>query len=87
MFGFMFLFLCKILGILFLVWRIFNIILEDLGILVLVLKFICYYIKFDNCEVVVVLEGLGIKCLDLNDYVWCLWDFWECNLDLELFID
>ncbi|RLP52548.1 MAG: SDR family oxidoreductase [Ketobacter sp.] len=87
MFGFMPPFLRKTLGTLPPVRRISNTILEDLGIPASVLKFTRYHTKFDNREAVAALEGSGIKCPDLNDYAWRLWDFWERNLDPELFID
>lgn len=87
MFGFMPPFLRKTLGTLPPVRRITSTILEDLGIPASVLKFTKYHTRFDNREARAALEGSGIKCPDLNDYAWRLWDYWERHLDPELFID
>lgn len=87
MFGFMPPFLRKTLGTLPPVRRISSTILNDLGIPRNLLKFTQYHTRFDNREAVAALEGSGIKCPDLNDYAWRLWDYWERNLDPELFID
>lgn len=87
MFGFMPPFLRKTLGTLPPVRRITNTILEDLGIPRSLLKFTDYYTKFDNRDARAALEGSGISCPKLDAYAWRLWDFWERNLDPDLFID
>ena len=87
MFSFMPPFLRKTLGTLPPVRRITNTVLEDLGIPHAVLKFTRYYTKFDNREARAALEGSAIKCPKLDAYAWRLWDFWERNLDPDLFID
>ncbi|MCK5791462.1 MAG: SDR family oxidoreductase [Ketobacter sp.] len=87
MFSFMPPFLRKTLGTLPPVRRITNTVLEDLGIPRAVLKFTRYYTKFDNREAQAALEGSNIKCPKLESYAWRLWDFWERNLDPDLFID
>ena len=87
MFSFMPPFLRKTLGTLPPVRRITNTVLEDLGIPRAVLKFTRYYTKFDNREAQASLEGSNIKCPKLESYAWRLWDFWERNLDPDLFID
>lgn len=87
MFGFMPPFLRKTLGTLPPVRRITSTVLEDLGIPRSLLKFTDYYTKFDNRDARSALEGSGISCPKLDTYAWRLWDFWERNLDPDLFID
>jgi len=87
MFGFLPPFLRKTLSTLPPVRRITSTILEDLGIPRSVMKFTDYYTKFDNREARAALEGSGISCPRLDTYAWRLWDFWERNLDPDLFID
>ncbi|AUM13997.1 SDR family oxidoreductase [Ketobacter alkanivorans] len=87
MFGFLPPFLRKTLSTLPPVRRITSTILEDLGIPRSVMKFTDYYTKFDNREARAALEGSGISCPKLDTYAWRLWDFWERNLDPDLFID
>lgn len=87
MFSFMPPFLRKTLGTLPPVRRITGTILEDLGIPHTLLKFTRYYTKFDNRDARAALEGSGISCPKLDTYSWRLWDYWERNLDPDLFID
>jgi NAD(P)-dependent dehydrogenase (short-subunit alcohol dehydrogenase family) len=87
MFGFMPPFLRKTLGTLPPVRRITSTILEDLGIPRAILKFTDYYTKFDNRDARAALEGSGIACPKLDSYAWRLWDYWERNLDPDLFVD
>jgi NAD(P)-dependent dehydrogenase (short-subunit alcohol dehydrogenase family) len=63
--------------------QIFN----DLGIPPGVLKFINYPTRFDDRETQKALKGSGIKLPKLKKYAWRLWDYWERNLDPDLFID
>ncbi|RLT94211.1 SDR family oxidoreductase [Ketobacter sp.] len=87
MFSFMPPFLRKTLGTLPPVRRITSTVLEDLGIPQTLLKFTRYYTKFDNRDARAALEGSGISCPKLDTYAWRLWDYWERNLDPDLFID
>ncbi|MBA55880.1 MAG: short chain dehydrogenase [Pseudomonadales bacterium] len=87
MFSFMPPFLRKTLGTLPPVRRITSTVLEDLGIPHTLLKFTRYYTKFDNRDARAALEGSGISCPKLDTYSWRLWDYWERNLDPDLFID
>ncbi|RLU02495.1 MAG: SDR family oxidoreductase [Ketobacter sp.] len=87
MFSFMPPFLRKTLGTLPPVRRITSTVLEDLGIPHTLLKFTRYYTKFDNRDARAALEGSGISCPKLDMYSWRLWDYWERNLDPDLFID
>lgn len=63
--------------------QIFN----DLGIPPGILKFINYPTRFDDRETQKALKGSGIKLPKLKKYAWRLWDYWERNLDPDLFID
>ena len=64
-----------------------NQILNDLGIPKELFTFISYPTRFDNRETVKALKGSGIAVPKLDKYAWRLWDFWERNLDPDLFID
>lgn len=67
--------------------RISNQIMRDLGLPADMLKFINYPTKFDCRETEKALKGSGITVPRLDDYAWRLWDYWERNLDPDLFID
>jgi len=67
--------------------RISNHIMNDLGLPPDMMKFVNYPTKFDNRETERALKGSGIILPRLDDYAWRLWDYWERNLDPELFID
>ncbi len=67
--------------------RIQKQVLADLGIPKEMFKFINYPTRFDNRECVKALKGSGITVPPLEDYAWRLWDYWERNLDPDLFID
>ena len=67
--------------------RIYCEVLGSLGMPPDVLKFINYPTKFDSRETQKLLKGTGIKVPRLDDYAWRLWDYWERNLDPDLFID
>ncbi len=62
-------------------------ILEDMGIPASTLKFINYPTKFDNRDTERALQGSGISCPPLTSYAAPVWDYWERNLDPELFVD
>jgi len=64
-----------------------NQILADLGIPKDVFTFISYPTRFDNRDTAKALKGSGISVPKLQDYSWRLWDYWERNLDPDLFID
>jgi NAD(P)-dependent dehydrogenase (short-subunit alcohol dehydrogenase family) len=67
--------------------RISNQIMKDLGLPPDMMKFVNYPTKFDNRETERALRGSGITVPRIDDYAWRLWDYWERNLDPELFID
>ncbi|MFP3978900.1 SDR family oxidoreductase [Marinobacter sp. KMM 10035] len=62
-------------------------ILDDLGIPRSVLSFINYPTRFDARETERALKGTDIEVPRLEDYAPVLWDFWERNLDPDLFKD
>ena len=67
--------------------RLTSAVLEDVGIPESVLSFINYPTRFDNRESERVLKGSGIEVPRLPDYAAVLWDYWERNLDPDLFRD
>ncbi|MDH5264207.1 MAG: SDR family oxidoreductase [Betaproteobacteria bacterium] len=67
--------------------RIQKQVLSDLGIPKDMFKFINYPTRFDNRDCAKALKGSGIAVPPLEDYAWRLWDYWERNLDPDLFID
>ncbi|MCG8672606.1 MAG: SDR family oxidoreductase [Pseudomonadales bacterium] len=87
MFGFVPPFVRQTLSTLPPVKRMMNTVLNDLGIPQEVMKFTKYFTKFDDREARAELEGSGIECPNLEDYAWKLWDYWERNMDPDLFID
>lgn len=62
-------------------------VMKELGIPEGVLSFINYPTKFDNRETAKLLKGTGIEVPKLKKYAWRLWDYWERNLDPDLFVD
>ncbi len=67
--------------------RIRSQVFNDLGIPPGILSFINYPTRFDDRETQKALKGSGIKLPKLKKYAWRLWDYWERNLDPDLFID
>jgi len=67
--------------------RIQKQVLADLGIPKDLFQFVNYPTRFDNRECTKALKGSGIAVPALEDYAWRLWDYWERNLDPDLFID
>ena len=67
--------------------RISDQVFKDLGIPRDMMKFVNYPTRFDNHETARALKGSDIKIPRLEKYAWRLWDYWERNLDPELFID
>jgi len=67
--------------------RVVDSVLHDLGIPRSVMGYINYPTRFDSRETERLLKGTDIKLPDLADYAWRLWDYWERNLDPDLFVD
>jgi NAD(P)-dependent dehydrogenase (short-subunit alcohol dehydrogenase family) len=67
--------------------RIYREMLKDLGMPPDVMQFINYPTRFDSRETQKLLKGGGVTVPRLDDYAWRLWDYWERNLDPDLFID
>ncbi|MDC0664235.1 SDR family oxidoreductase [Marinobacter sp. SS21] len=69
------------------VQRLTNAVLDDLGIPPSVMSFLNYPTRFDARETERVLKDSGIELPRLEDYASVIWDFWERNLDPDLFKD
>jgi NAD(P)-dependent dehydrogenase (short-subunit alcohol dehydrogenase family) len=67
--------------------RIRNQVLGDLGIPESVLSYVNYPTRFDCSNTLAALEGSGISVPPLETYADKLWDYWERNLDPDLFKD
>ncbi len=67
--------------------RITDQVLGDLGIPRSVLVYINYPTSFDSRNTTEALEGSGISVPPLPSYADRLWDYWERNLDPDLFKD
>ncbi len=67
--------------------RIRNAVMKDLGLPEDIITFVNYPTRFDCRETTAALKGTGIECPRLTDYAYRLWDYWERNLDPDLFID
>jgi NAD(P)-dependent dehydrogenase (short-subunit alcohol dehydrogenase family) len=67
--------------------RMVRAVLTDLGIPKDVFQFINWPTRYDNRETVKALKGSGIAVPELSSYAAKLWDYWERNLDPDLFID
>ncbi|WP_291516977.1 SDR family oxidoreductase [Acidovorax sp.] len=67
--------------------RVRNAVMKDLGLPEDMLTFVNYPTRFDCRETLAALKGSSVSCPNLKDYAWRLWDYWERNLDPELFID
>ena len=67
--------------------RFTGVVLRDLGIPAAAIKLINYPTRFDCRETERALKGTKIRVPDLHDYAWRLWDYWERNLDPDLFVD
>lgn len=67
--------------------RITGQVLKDLGIPRDMLGMINYPTRFDSRETEAALKRSGISVPRLDKYAWVLWDYWERNLDPDLFID
>lgn len=67
--------------------RVSDYFLKELGVPRDVLGLVNYPTKFDTREADSALKGSGISVPKLEKYAWVLWDYWERNLDPDLFID
>ncbi|MBN8479777.1 MAG: SDR family oxidoreductase [Burkholderiales bacterium] len=67
--------------------RAIKVTLNDLGIPRDVFQFVNWPTRYDNREAAKALKGSGIEVPPLENYAWRLWDYWERNLDPDLFID
>jgi NAD(P)-dependent dehydrogenase (short-subunit alcohol dehydrogenase family) len=67
--------------------RMVRAVLTDFGIPKDVFQFINWPTRYDNREAVKALKGSGITVPELQSYAPRLWDYWERNLDPDLFID
>ena len=61
--------------------------LGELGIPAGVLQYVSYPTRFDSTEAQRALEGSGIEVPPLESYADRVWDYWERNLDPDLFRD
>ncbi|MFM9076977.1 MAG: SDR family oxidoreductase, partial [Solirubrobacterales bacterium] len=69
------------------VQRVVDTVLSDLGIPRQVLVYVNYPTTFDCSNTLEALEGSGISVPPLATYADRLWDYWERNLDPDLFKD
>ena len=67
--------------------RMVRAVLKDLGIPKDVFEFVNWPTRYDNREAAKALKGSGIEVPRLETYAAKLWDYWERNLDPDLFID
>jgi NAD(P)-dependent dehydrogenase (short-subunit alcohol dehydrogenase family) len=67
--------------------RMVRAVLADLGVPKDVFQFINWPTRYDNRDTVKALKGSGISVPHLESYAAKLWDYWERNLDPDLFID
>ncbi len=75
------------LGSLAPVKRMIRAVLVDLGIPKDVFQFINWPTRYDNREATKALKGSGIAVPQIESYAAKLWDYWERNLDPDLFVD
>lgn len=67
--------------------RIMSTMLADMGLPESVTMFMNYPTRYDNRDTERALKGSGISCPQLRDYAPVIWDYWERNLDPDLFVD
>jgi NAD(P)-dependent dehydrogenase (short-subunit alcohol dehydrogenase family) len=67
--------------------RMVRAVLTDFGIPKDVFQFINWPTRYDNREATKALKGSGISVPHVESYAAKLWDYWERNLDPDLFID
>ncbi len=79
--------LVQSLSVLTAVRRIRKTVMKDLGLPEGIFSFVNYPTRFDSRDAERLLEPAGIRVPPLEDYAWRLWDYWERNLDPDLFVD
>lgn len=67
--------------------RIVKTVYDDMGLPESVSLFINYPTRYDNRDTERALAGSGISTPSLRDYAPVVWDYWERNLDPDLFVD
>jgi NAD(P)-dependent dehydrogenase (short-subunit alcohol dehydrogenase family) len=67
--------------------RVTDAVMKDLGLPSEVMQYVNYPTRFDSRDATAALKGSGISCPPLADYAAPIWDYWERNLDPDLFID
>ena len=67
--------------------RVAEAVLRDFGIPPEILTYVNYPTSFDSSNTQAALEGSGIEVPPLETYADRLWDYWERNLDPDLFKD
>jgi short-subunit dehydrogenase len=67
--------------------RAVSAVLDELGLPASVLSYIDYPTSFDSTKTQEVLAGSGIDVPPLESYATRIWDYWERNLDPDLFKD
>jgi NAD(P)-dependent dehydrogenase (short-subunit alcohol dehydrogenase family) len=67
--------------------RMIRAVLKDLGIPKDVFQFVNWPTRYDSRDAAKALKGSGIAVPPLDTYAAKLWDYWERNLDPDLFID
>ncbi len=67
--------------------RIRAAVMKDLALPEDIFTFLNWPTRYDRRDLDAALKGSGIACPNLKDYAWRLWDYWERNLDPDLFID
>jgi len=67
--------------------RVRDAVMKDLGLPGDLMAFVNYPTRFDNRDTAAALKGTGIACPPLEKYAAAVWDYWERNLDPDLFID
>ena len=67
--------------------RVVSTLLADMGLPDSVTMFMNYPTRYDNRDTERALKGSGITVPELRDYAPVIWDYWERNLDPDLFID
>jgi NAD(P)-dependent dehydrogenase (short-subunit alcohol dehydrogenase family) len=67
--------------------RAAELVLKDFGIPPEILRYVTYPTSFDSSNAQAALAGSGIEVPPLETYAARLWDYWERNLDPDLFRD
>lgn len=67
--------------------RLISTMLADMGLPDSVMMFMNYPTRYDCRDTERALKGSGISCPRLEDYAPVIWDYWERNLDPDLFLD